>query len=784
MGAAVAVTASWIRLGRNRRATALNVLIALVYGVFVVSTIPGVRPHAGYSLLLDGFLNNLAYMLSAVLCLVRAREAVAFRRAWQVLGVGLGVYGLGNVYWTIFVRPLDPEPFPSLADGLWLSFYGFAFVALLMVVREMTTERLPLSLWLDGVVGGLAVAAITAAVVGPVLAITGGSAAAVVTTLAYPLLDVLLILMVTALMAMFHWRPPVGLWLFGSGLAVFVVADVWYVSSAADGTYQPGGPNDAIWVAATLLMGFAPGWSRRAVGTVLPKWLLLGVPVLATLAALGLLVYDRGSRVHPVAFALCCLTILASLARMVVTFREVTTLAHSHQLALTDELTGLGNRRAFYEQVESRLATLPADHRGALLLLDLDRFKEVNDSLGHQAGDDLLRQVSGRLAGLLCRDGDLLARLGGDEFAVFLQHVDVSGAQAVAERIRETLAPPFEVDGVTVRVEASVGIALLPDHGREISGLLRQADVAMYQAKDSRAGFSVYSLAGDLGGQERLRTLEELRAAIFSRQLIVHYQPKVDSQTAAVNGVEALVRWQHPTRGLLYPDSFLQLAEDFGLMRDLTTTVLEQSLSQVRLWRAAGRVLSVAVNLSASSLVDLELPDRVRLLLLNHGLPASALELEITEDFLMGDRERARDILTQLRGLGIRVAVDDFGTGYSSLAYLRELPIDELKLDQSFVQRMADDNRAAAIVTSTIGLAHSLGMTLVAEGVEDEATAVHLAQSGCDQSQGYFFSRPVDANSLERWLDARGQYPTLPSAVTAEVRIEATLLTTSDEAVW
>ena len=219
------------------------------------------------------------------------------------------------------------------------------------------------------------------------------------------------------------------------------------------------------------------------------------------------------------------------------------------------------------------------------------------------------------------------------------------------------------------------------------------------------------------------------------------------------------MRWQHPTRGLLYPDAFLQLAEDAGLMRDLTTAVLEQSLDQVNSWRTGGRHLSVAVNLSASSLVDLELPDRVRLLLLNRGLPASALELEITEDFLMGDRERAREILTQLRGLGIRVAVDDFGTGYSSLAYLRELPIDELKLDRSFVSPMADDPKAAAIVTSTIGLAHSLGMTLVAEGVEDEATAGHLAQSGCDESQGFFFSRPVTAPVLEEWLDARGQTP-------------------------
>jgi EAL domain-containing protein (putative c-di-GMP-specific phosphodiesterase class I) len=253
-----------------------------------------------------------------------------------------------------------------------------------------------------------------------------------------------------------------------------------------------------------------------------------------------------------------------------------------------------------------------------------------------------------------------------------------------------------------------------------------------------------------------LRTLEELRQTICARQLTIHYQPKVDSKTARVTGVEALVRWQHPTRGLLPPDVFLPLAEDAGLMRELTAAVLEQSLDQVATWRTAGRRLSVAVNLSASSLVDLELPERVNEMLAERELPASALELEITEDFLMGDRERAREILTRLRELGVRVAVDDFGTGYSSLAYLRELPIDELKLDRSFVQPMADDPRAAAIVRSTIALAHSLGMRLVAEGVENEVTAGHLAVSGCDVSQGFYFSRALPANELEEWLDDRG----------------------------
>ncbi|MFZ0322957.1 MAG: EAL domain-containing protein [Actinomycetes bacterium] len=730
--------------------------LCIVFGIFVASTIPGVRPVPGYNLVLDGFLNNIAYELCAVLCFVRARNAVSFRPSWFFLGVGLALYGAGNIYWTVFVRTLDPEPFPSPADALWLSFYPFVFIALLLVVREIS-DQLPLSLWLDGVVGGLAVGAIAAAFFGPILAITGGSAASVVTTLAYPLLDVLLLLVTTAVLALFHWRPPAGLWAMAAGLILFSIADAIYLFAVGNGTYESGGINDGVWVLATLAIGFAPGWPDRPTGVVLPAWSLLGIPVIATLAALGLLVYDHDHVLHPIAIFLAAATVVFALGRLIVTFNEANMLAHSRQLALTDELTGLSNRRAFYEQAQGILAGAESHRRqGALLLLDLDRFKEVNDSLGHHAGDNLLRDVSRRLAECLHDERDRLARLGGDEFAILLSDVSSDGAAAVAERVRDALAEPFSVDGVTVRVDASVGISLFPVHGSEVSTLLRHADIAMYQSKARRSGYHVYEAESDPSkGQDRLRTLEELRHAIMTRTLEVHYQPKIDTQTSHVGGVEALVRWNHPTRGLLFPDAFLQLAEDSGLMRELTMAVLEQSLDQVRAWRDSGCDLTVAVNLSPSSLVDLELPDMVWRTLVERELPAAVLELEITEDFLMGDRERARDILERLRDLGIRVAVDDFGTGYSSLAYLRELPIDELKLDRSFVTPMSGDARAAAIVESTIGLAHSLGLILVAEGVEDGETADQLARSGCDQAQGYFFSKALPAHEFDLWLAAR-----------------------------
>ena len=744
-------------------------VVGAVYCAFLVSTVPGVRPSAGYNLVLDGVLNNLAYIGSAAVCLLRARDVQAYRRSFHVLGAGLTLYGLGNIVWTLFVRTQDPEPFPSPADGLWLSFYPCAFIALYLIVRELADD-VPLSLWLDGVVGGLAVAGVAAAFFGPVLAATGGSAAAVVTTFAYPLLDVLLLLVVTALLALFRWRPPVGLWCMAAGLALFSVADAVYLFAASAGTYQPGGPVDAVWVLATLVMAFSAGQSTRPTGIALPTWATLGFPVISTLAALSLLVYDHDHALHPLAIALCTATIVLALGRLIVTFREAHSLADSRRLALTDELTGLGNRRAFYEALGERLA---AGETGALLLLDVDRFKEVNDSLGHPAGDTLLQQLTARLSGAVRGEKDLLVRLGGDELALLVAGADEALAMRVAAQLRDVLATPFHLEGVTVRVSASVGIALYPEHGDAPSGLLRRADVAMYQAKAATCDAVLYDAGTDeFGDSQRLRDVELLRQTINDRGLVLHYQPKVSAITRAVTGVEALVRWEHPVRGLLMPAAFLPLVEDSGLMHDLTEAVLEQSLDQVARWRSQGRLLSVAVNLSASSLVDIELPARVRAALAHRRLTPDVLELEITEDFLMADRERARDILGELRVLGVRIAVDDFGTGYSSLSYLRELPIDELKLDRSFVQPMAGDARAAAIVRSTIDLAHALGMTMVAEGVEDEETAHRLAGSACDTVQGFFYSQALPAAQLESWVDrwhtlVRSPVPTLRLAATS-----------------
>ena len=425
-----------------------------------------------------------------------------------------------------------------------------------------------------------------------------------------------------------------------------------------------------------------------------------------------------------------------------------------------DSLTGLVNRRGLYTDGQSRLAKAPGRRR-ALLLLDLDKFKEVNDSLGHHAGDQLLVEVAARLRGQL-RGADLLARLGGDEFAILLEDAGYDEAASVAENLRVTLAEPFTtpagssaVGRLTLHSSVSIGIALFPDNGPDLSSLLRKADIAMYKAKISGEGHHVYSGTDDADGATRLRTVDELQTAMTTNQFVMHYQPKVDLLTGGVHSVEALVRWDHPTRGLLQPDSFIALVEASGLMRAMTKRVLEMSLDQAALWQAQGRDLTIAVNLSASSLVDAGLPDEVFAMLASRGVPPGALQLEITEEFLMADHDRARSILTRIRDGGVQISVDDFGTGYSSLGRLREMPIDELKLDRSFVLPMTDDPRAAALVASTIDLAHSLGLRMVAEGVENNVAYAELKRLGCDQAQGFLVSRPVPPTTLDHWLGNR-----------------------------
>ena len=421
-------------------------------------------------------------------------------------------------------------------------------------------------------------------------------------------------------------------------------------------------------------------------------------------------------------------------------------LAKEHQ-ALHDALTGLPNRTLFHQRVNATLAAGGgATH--AVMLMDVDHFKEVNDTLGHHHGDELLREIAARLAQAV-RPEDTVARLGGDEFAVLVPDLDrADSAVAVAERLLRALQAPMQIEGLSLEVTASIGIATHPAHGDRVEILLRHADVAMYQAKRAHSGHQVYRAENDRHSTRRLTLAAELRKAIDEGELELHFQPQTEVATGTVRGVEALVRWRHPTRGLIAPGDFIPLAERSGLITPLTSFVLDQALCQARGWRDSGLRLPIAVNLSARSFLDHELPAEIAALLAKWGTDAELLQLEITESMLMSDPDRARTVLERLTSQGLRLSIDDFGTGYSSLAQLKRLPVDEIKIDRSFVIDMGSSASDEAIVRSTIELAHNLGLSVVAEGVEDEASLRTLRRLGCDLAQGYHLGRPVPAESL------------------------------------
>jgi diguanylate cyclase (GGDEF)-like protein len=430
--------------------------------------------------------------------------------------------------------------------------------------------------------------------------------------------------------------------------------------------------------------------------------------------------------------------------------------AHNAYQARHDGLTGLPNRSAFYEAVDRAVSTTREDGPlAAVMVIDLDRFKEVNDTLGHHTGDLLLQQATERLRSAL-RDSDVLARLGGDEFAVLLPTLESPDAAiAVAERIRGAFEQPFELREITVHVGASVGISLAPEHGRTADDLLQRADVAMYLAKESSESHEVYEVSTDPYSASRLAMVAELRTALADRQLELHYQPKASIVSGSVDSVEALVRWNHPVRGMIPPNDFIPLAERTGLINRLTVYVLDAALRQCAEWQADGIDIAVAVNLSVRNISDSELPTTVEELLRDHGVDPSRLVLELTESTLMADPVRAKEVLARLHRMGVGLAIDDFGTGYSSLTYLSELPVTEIKIDRSFVQSMATSDGDAFIVRATIDLGRNLGLRVVAEGVETESVWNRLGELGCDVAQGYYLRRPAPADELTPWLRAQ-----------------------------
>jgi diguanylate cyclase (GGDEF)-like protein len=651
-------------------------------------------------------LAGVVLLAGSAACVASVIVVRRYRPAWLLVAAGLACAALV----ALLEGAMDAEA--AAAAGLVT-----AGLAWLVTRQHADVTRLS---WLDAAMGASSSAAVALAL--------GADAATAVAAGG-----------VLGVISLSRWRPQRALVVALGGLAVL-------------------GMGSLPAPAAAVLLGLA-AWMparRRGPGPEFSPVVLTAILAYAT-TALGLLTVGQFTELSDVVIALAIVTVLTGMARAGLTVVE--RLRESRHQALTDDLTGLGNRRYLVDRLEAAVdACEQSGTELALLLVDLDGFKELNDTLGHHAGDQVLRQIGPRLSTLL-RDEDTLARLGGDEFAVVLSPGDESAASAAGLRLRSALERSFEVGGIRVHIDASVGIAIYPHHSRHSLGLLQRADVAMYEAKRMRTGHEVYLPERDRHSRERLALVGELHAALKAGELILHYQPKADVRTGAVRGVEALVRWQHPQRGLLGPTHFLPLVEQSELTRSLTAFVLDRALAEVAGRRRAGLALSVAVNLGPADLLDLGLPSEIRRILGRHDFDPAALRLEVSEDAVVADLQRTLEVLGGLRRIGVPIALDDFGAGRSSLVHLRQLVIDELKIDRSFVMRLDENERDAAITHSIIDLGRRLGLNVVAEGVETEIAWTRLAEWGCHEVQGHLLGRPMTIAELEPWLRAVASRP-------------------------
>jgi diguanylate cyclase (GGDEF)-like protein len=704
--------------------------------------------------------DDLQDALYAVLCLAGlVAVLVGVRRnrprgaaGWYLMVGGLALWLLHDAVYTALERA-GIDPFGSGANLIALAGYPLLFIGLLRIDATRTRTADSTNVVDSLLITCAAALPIVVLIIQPAVAQIGNGGIAPVVAASFAVCDLLLVAMVAQVAMASHPRCA-SAWLLAASLIAFVFGDL--IFGALGGmpvTRLPDASLDMVWIAGYLLWGAAalhPSMvlmSERHVPRDASVSMTRLYVIAGALASTVLTVITgRVDGATLVTFALVAITLVTlRMLWMVRRLRDQAT--RLARLAETDVLTGLENRRRFATRMEDLFAG-PAPAGGAVLLIALERYTEISDTLGHRVGHELLCAVGDRLAAGAGRDGHL-ARLGGDSFAIILPGVEAeSMAEACADRLRVDVAQPFALTEVTVSVNAVVGIALASSDADDGVDLMRKADIALSAARERAQRVARYAEQMEGGGPLTPQLMGELRQAMVENQVVLYYQPQVELLTGRVLGVEALVRWQHPVHGLLAPDAFVPAAERTGLIRLLTLHVLDRALAQSALWRAAGLALRVSVNLSVRDLLDPDFAADVRRALDRHKIVASTLELEITETMAMVDPNRSVEVLGVLDAMGVHLAVDDYGTGYSSLAYLQRLPVRRLKIDRSFVAGVLDDSASGAIVRSTIELARHLGLSVVAEGVEDDATMLALLDMRCVTAQGFGLGRPVEAEEI------------------------------------
>lgn len=684
-------------------------------------------------------------------------RVVAHRRdrlAWVLIGFALACWTAGDILYDTVVQYQDPMPWPSIADPFYLALYPCILAALVLLLWRRV-GRAPIGVWLDALLVALGVGAYAWMAVADLFAEdseTQVSTAAMLTSAAYPVGDFITLSVIVGVMAVLGWPRAPMWWLLVGGCLLFAFSDTSYFIRVAADEYQPGSLLDLGWPTSIVLIALA-AWIKpaRPRPDINPARAIV-VPAFVMIAVFGLVLYGDAQVLPTVSIALAAGAIVIGAVRALQVFRRVSVLAGIKEQSLTDPLTGLGNRRLLDARLDEVIAARESGQQVRIVQFNIDGFRDVNETFGHAVGDALLCQVGERLGADL-GPADTLVRLSGDEFAVLMAPgARAADAEAYLRRVERRMTRAFKLADLEVVVAIRAGVAVCPDHAETSEGLLRCVDAALARARIQRGGFVMFDPSLDGGEKGQLRTIQELREGIRRHELICFYQPKLDLRDDQIHAAETLVRWAHPELGMIYPDSFLPLAERAGLMRPLTEEILDVGLAQAAEWRELGLDISVAVNLSMTNLLDLGLPETVERLLRKHDLSPEALVLEVTETMVMADPERAQAVVNKLHRLGIALSVDDYGKGYSSLSQLRNLSAQEIKLDRAFVTGLAHRPELHSIVRSTVALAHDLGIEMVAEGIETAADLAEIRRLGCDIAQGYFIRRPGPSVEITEWL--------------------------------
>ena len=757
---------------------------ATVFVAYVMLILVG-RAHGAPLTVIDDLVSIALTIPAIVFCAMAARSMQGrMRLAWLSIAMGLLGWGLGEVIWMHYERHLPEVPFPSIADAAYLVLPVGACLALLLFPVAGTQSRG--RLLLDGIIVALSLFLVSWVVIlRPLYLAETPDRLGFAISLAYPISDIVLLTVAGVVLVRASSDNRLSLTLLAAGVVCFAFSDSGFAYLAAGHRYASGNIIDIGWAAGLLLITVAAaagreGAERQRDAFVLPGWASVWLPYVPLLVAAFVVAAQPVPvlQTRPVIIAAAILAV-AVLARQFLAVRENRRLvAAVADQARHDPLTGLANRALFNERLDHAMQLriregLPL----AIVSIDLNDFKLVNDNLGHLVGDDLLIGVGRRLRNCV-RGSGTVARLGGDEFSLLVAG-GADAAERVGNRVVKAFEEPFQLSGHELLMRPSIGVAVADEDQPHLAAeeLLRRADTAMYSAKRSRyrgvqvynpdmrllddaADAPVFGAAGgkpDVGGIGTVLLLGKLRQAVDRAELTLVYQPKFDLRTTAMVGVEGLLRWPQPEGDALAPEEFLPLVRRHGLMGSVTQMVITRALDDALTWHRAGVDVPVAVNVFAPSIVNAGLPAIIAKELSDRGLRPEALEVEITEDLFLDSTERTRAVLEQLRHNGIRIAIDDFGSGYSALSYLRDLPIDEVKLDRSFVAPILVDARAAAVVRAVVDLAHVLDLTVVVEGVEDAATAALVRELGCDIGQGFYYGAPVPPEELLRLVQSQAK---------------------------